>query len=154
MASCGYTSGRSAGSVSPDGPVFAETVPPGNSFATMALDGPRSALVETASTTAPGTPLTLDHLPRAVVWAADNGGGWVQVVLQHVCVPASRTSPRAWPVRRPIEESTFAAFLDWLQHGAPDGTRVRTVRQVMSATPVRDSGARRPFAAVRQGGRV
>jgi hypothetical protein len=31
-----------------------------------------------------------------------------------------------------IEEGVFAAFLDWLRDDAPEGTTVRTVRQVMS----------------------
>jgi peptidoglycan/xylan/chitin deacetylase (PgdA/CDA1 family) len=134
VRSCGYRSGRSAGSVSPDGPVFAESVPPGDPFSTMALDGPAGPAVEGGSTGAPA-PLTLDYLQRAVVSAADNGGGWVQVVLHHVCVPGSAEFAACMSGEAPIEASTFGAFLDWLQHGAPDGTKVRTVRQVMSATP-------------------
>ncbi|MEX5718521.1 polysaccharide deacetylase family protein [Geodermatophilus maliterrae] len=134
VQSCGYASGRSAGSVSPDGPVFAETVPPLNPFATMALDGPGGAAVEDPSTTAPAIPLTLDYLQRAVVSASDNGGGWVQVVLHHVCVSDAPDLATCMASEAPIEASTFSAFLDWLQHDAPDGTTVRTVREVMEDT--------------------
>jgi peptidoglycan/xylan/chitin deacetylase (PgdA/CDA1 family) len=134
VRSCGYTSGRSAGSVSPDGPVFAETVPPGDPFATKALDGPTGTAVEDPSNSAPGTPLTLDYLQRAVVAAADNGGGWVQVVLHHVCRPDAPDLATCMASEAPIGADTFSAFLDWLQHDAPDGTTVRTVAQVMSGS--------------------
>jgi hypothetical protein len=32
----------------------------------------------------------------------------------------------------PIDVNTFNAFLDWLQYGAPKGTTVRTVSDVMT----------------------
>ncbi len=131
VESCGYTSGRSAGSVSPDGPVFAETVPPRDPYATMALDGPDGTAVEDPSTDASGTPLTLDYLQRAVVSAADNGGGWVQVVLHHVCASDAPDLAACMASEAPIEADTFSAFLDWLQDDAPDGTTVQTVRQVV-----------------------
>lgn len=131
VESCGYTSGRSAGSVTPDGPVFAETVPPRDPYATMALDGPDGSTVEDPSTAASGTPLTLDHLQRAVVSAADNGGGWVQVVLHHVCASDAPDLATCLASEAPIEASTFSAFLDWLEDDAPDGTTVQTVRQVL-----------------------
>jgi peptidoglycan/xylan/chitin deacetylase (PgdA/CDA1 family) len=132
VESCGYRSGRSAGGVSVDGPVYAETVPPGDPFATIALDGPSGPTVEGASTEVPSTPLTLDYLKSAVVSAADHGGGWVQVVLHHICSPSDDRFTTCMSGEAAIEERAFAAFLDWLQDAAPDGTSVRTVQQVMS----------------------
>jgi peptidoglycan/xylan/chitin deacetylase (PgdA/CDA1 family) len=130
VESCDYRSGRSGGSVSPDGPIFAETVPPADPYATMALDGPSGPLTE--GTGGPGGPLTLPDLQRAVVTAADNGGGWVQVILHRICVSSDPQFATCMSTESPIEESTFTAFLDWLEDGAPDGTAVRTVQQVMS----------------------
>ncbi|WP_448616169.1 polysaccharide deacetylase family protein [Modestobacter sp. URMC 112] len=125
--SCGYESARSAGSVSPDGPVFAETVPPLDPFDTMALDGPGGAEAESANS----TPLTLDYLQRAVRAASENGGGWVQVVLHHVCTSGDPELAACTSSTAPIMDTTLAEFLDWLQDGAPAGTTVRTVAQVM-----------------------
>jgi hypothetical protein len=34
----------------------------------------------------------------------------------------------------PVDVETFTAFVDWLESDAPDGTSVRTVRQVMTAS--------------------
>jgi len=127
VKSCGYRSGRSAGSVSPDGPVFAETVPPKNPYATRALDGPNEG------SDTPDAPVTLPDLQRAVVSAADHGGGWVQVVLHRICVSSDPELATCMSSEAPMEDGTFTAFLDWLQHDAPEGTTVRTVRQVMDA---------------------
>jgi len=132
VESCGYRSGRSAGSVSLDGPVFAETVPPGDPFATMALDGPTGPAEARPSTDVSSNPLTLDYLQRAVVSAADHGGGWVQVVLHHICSTSDPGFTTCMTGEAAVEEGVFAAFLDWLRDDAPEGTTVRTVRQVMS----------------------
>jgi peptidoglycan/xylan/chitin deacetylase (PgdA/CDA1 family) len=120
VASCGYTSARSAGSVTPEGPVHSEKVPPGRPFATFALD------------TVPG-PISLERLQRAVTAAADDDGGWVQVVLHRVC---SRTDPAyatCMAGEAPVEDTVLAGFLDWLASGAPPGTVVRTVREVLGS---------------------
>src|SRR4051794_2408696 len=130
VKSCGYQSGRSAGSVSPGGPVFAETVPPQDPYSTMALDGPDGALNEGLG--GPTGPLTLPYLQSAVVSAADYGGGWVQVIIHRICVPSNPGFADCMSSEAPIEESTFGAFLDWLKDAAPDGTTVRTVQEVMS----------------------
>jgi peptidoglycan/xylan/chitin deacetylase (PgdA/CDA1 family) len=128
VKSCGYRSGRSAGSVSPIGPVFAETVPPEDPYSTMALDGPEGASVEGAAT----RPLTLSDLQRAVVSASDHRGGWVQVIFHRICVSTDPGFAECMSSDAPIEAGTFAAFLDWLEDAAPAGTTVRTVREVIS----------------------
>ena len=133
--SCGYRSARTAGGVSPTGPQYAETIPPANPFATAALDGPpnRDSRGRDVGVT---TPLTLTGLQRAVVAAADHGGGWVQIVLHRVCASSDPLFARCMAGASPIDGSTLGAFLDWLGHGAPSGTVVRTVGEVM------DRGAR------------
>jgi peptidoglycan/xylan/chitin deacetylase (PgdA/CDA1 family) len=118
VESCGYRSARSAGTVAPDGPIVAETVPPLDPFATRALDSPDG-------------PLTLPYLQDAVVAAAEQGGGWVQVVLHTVCASDDPDLDRCMSAEAPIEERVFSAFLDWLQHDAPDGTTVETVAQAL-----------------------
>jgi peptidoglycan/xylan/chitin deacetylase (PgdA/CDA1 family) len=133
VRSCGYESGRSAGSVSPGGPDFAETVPPKDPYSTMALDGPTGALNEGAGS--PTGPLTLPDLQEGVTSAASHGGGWVQVIIHRICVAGDPQWATCMSSEAPIEDRTFAAFLDWLLHAAPHTTTVRTVRQVMSATP-------------------
>lgn len=82
-----------------------------------------------------GPLLTLDHLTRAVVSAAEHGGGWVQVVLQRVCASGDPQVAGCGSGESAIDESTFNAFLDWLQRSASAGTSMQTVRQVMGATP-------------------
>jgi peptidoglycan/xylan/chitin deacetylase (PgdA/CDA1 family) len=118
VQSCGYRSARSAGTVAPDGPIAAETVPPLDPFATRALDSPDG-------------PLTLAYLQDAVVAAAKHGGGWVQVVIHTVCASDDPEPDRCMSAEAPIEERVFIDFLDWLQHDAPDGTTVETVAQAL-----------------------
>jgi hypothetical protein len=80
----------------------------------------------------PTGPLTLPDLKSAVVSAADHDGGWVQVIVHRICVPSDPRFAACMSSEVPIEDSTFAAFLDWLKDSAPDGTTVRTVQEVMS----------------------
>jgi peptidoglycan/xylan/chitin deacetylase (PgdA/CDA1 family) len=122
VQSCGYRSARSAGTVTPDGPIVAETVPPLYPFATRALDSSEG-------------PLTLPYLQSAVTAAAAYGGGWVQVVIHNVCAPDAPTFERCMAGEAPIDANTFSAFLDWLQHDAPQGTTVKTVAQALREGP-------------------
>ena len=75
VKACGYRSARSAGTVSPDGPNYAERIPPRYPYGTWALDADGGS----------DAPIRLDYLKRAVSAAASHGGGWVQLVLHHVC---------------------------------------------------------------------
>src|SRR6266542_3714494 len=68
---CGYGNGRTAGSVSPSGPTYAETLPPKDWLATRAY--------------APSGQVTLANLQALVNSAASHNGGWDQVVIQKVC---------------------------------------------------------------------
>jgi hypothetical protein len=133
--SCGYESARSAGGVSPSGPLFAEHVPPTDPFATAALDAPVAADTPAAADE-PGRPLRAEDLRRAVSAAAAHVGeqerdGWVQVILHRVCSPIDPRYGNCMTGQDPIDSRTLRSFLDWLKYGAPPGTVVMTVRQVM-----------------------
>ncbi|SFL88609.1 polysaccharide deacetylase family protein [Geodermatophilus ruber] len=121
VESCGYRSARSTQSVSPDGVVVPDTIPPVDPFSTRAVG------------VSGNSPLTLDRLQRAIVTAADSGGGWVQVVFHSICRPSDPEFAAC--MADGVEESALTAFLDWLQHDAPPGTTVKTVREVVANGP-------------------
>jgi peptidoglycan/xylan/chitin deacetylase (PgdA/CDA1 family) len=134
VRNCGYSSGRAAGGVSASGPVYAETVPPLDVYATRTWTAP------TPST----SPIQLSDLQAVVNAAADHGGGWVQIVVHRVCSQAYDSANysdclNSW---RPMELDTLNGFLDWMAAagqtgGAPTGSVVRTVRQTIG--PARTS---------------
>ena len=70
---CGFGNGRSAGSLSPNGPTYAESIPPTDWFATRAY--------------APTGQLSLTNMETLVSGAAAHGGGWSQIVTQKVLFP-------------------------------------------------------------------
>jgi peptidoglycan/xylan/chitin deacetylase (PgdA/CDA1 family) len=142
VRSCGYRSARTAGGVNPAGPLFAEAVPPMDRFATAALDGPEAA-DQRGAVTQPAQPLTLEELKGAIVSAAaqstaQNTDGvddrWVQIVLHRICATTDPMFLQCMSSQSPIDDHAFRAFLDWLRHGAPSGTVVRTVSEVMSSS--------------------
>jgi len=141
VESCGYRSARSAGTVFPDGPVFAETVPPADPFATRALNNPakdaRTGQAAGGGEGSLGSPMDLAYLQRAVVSVADHGGGWLQVVFHVICSQKDPRYATCMTGQAPIDLETFDAFLDWLQNSAPDGTSVSTVREVMNMNAAR-----------------
>jgi peptidoglycan/xylan/chitin deacetylase (PgdA/CDA1 family) len=123
---CGYRSGQPVGGLSASGPAYAETIPPADAYAL------RTGAVS-------GSPVTLASLQDAVNAASANGGGWLPVVFDQVChqgaADYTTCMNNTW---HPIDDTVFGAFLDWLgsagqSGGAPAGTTVRTVRQVMGA---------------------
>jgi peptidoglycan/xylan/chitin deacetylase (PgdA/CDA1 family) len=129
VQSCGYGNARSAGSLSPNGPTYAETVPPRDWLATRSYPGSGS----------PST-MTLSDMQNLVSGAASHGGGWVQLVLTRICSqaldPANYTPCLA--ASGHIELADLISFLDWVQDaghagGAPAGTSIQTVRNVVTA---------------------
>jgi len=61
-----------------------------------------------------------------VTQAQAHGGGWVQIVMHHVCDGCSPYSIRA---------ATLAAFLDWLAgERAQGGIRVQTVHEALDGS--------------------
>jgi len=130
VRNCGYSSGRAAGGISASGPTYAETVPPPDFYATRTWTAP------TPST----SPIQLSDMQAAVNAAASHGGGWVQIVIHRVCSQTYDSANyssclNSW---RPMELDTLNGFLDWTAAagqagGAPAGSVVRTVRQVLGA---------------------
>lgn len=123
VVSCGYTSARLASGIAGAGKVcvncpYAETVPPRNRFATRMPAG-----VQRTSTVA--------RLTRAVRDAQRTGGGWVQILIHHVCNRCHRYSITqdslrrllAWLAKRPgVDVRTVSSLLDL------DGPSVRLKR--------------------------
>jgi peptidoglycan/xylan/chitin deacetylase (PgdA/CDA1 family) len=120
VKNCGYGNARTAGSLSPTGPTFAETLPPKDWFATRAY--------------APTGQLTLANMKSLITGAASKGGGWTQIVIGKVCSQAldpnsysTCTTSAGW-----IELADLNAFLDWMANvgqsgGAPAGASLGTV---------------------------
>jgi peptidoglycan/xylan/chitin deacetylase (PgdA/CDA1 family) len=137
VQNCGYTSGRAAGGVDVGGdgagPVYAETIPPKDPFATRTVYQPPAGNPPNVP------PLTLSSMQAAVNAAAQNGGGWVQIVFHQICSQQFDPDNYSFCVSDwgPVELSTFNAFLDWLGNagqtgGAPARTDVETVSQVVN----------------------
>jgi peptidoglycan/xylan/chitin deacetylase (PgdA/CDA1 family) len=120
VQSCGHGNARTAGSLSPSGPTYAETLPPKNWLAVRAY--------------APTGQVTLANLESLVSGAASHGGGWVPIVFQKVCSQAldpsnysTCTSSSGW-----IALSDLQTFISWVQGagqsgGAPAGTVFKTM---------------------------
>jgi peptidoglycan/xylan/chitin deacetylase (PgdA/CDA1 family) len=120
VQNCGYGNARTAGSLSPAGSTYAETLPPKNWLALRAY--------------APTGQVTLSNLESLVSGAASHGGGWVPVVIQKVCSQTldpnnytTCTSSSGW-----IALSDLQAFISWVQGagqsgGAPSGTGFKTM---------------------------
>jgi peptidoglycan/xylan/chitin deacetylase (PgdA/CDA1 family) len=137
VQSCGYSSGRAAGGIDVSGPgagpAYSETIPPKNALAIRTV----------YSSTAPAE-ITLSQLETPVTAAAQNSDGWLLFTFHGVCSqtydPAfysgckDTSAGNSWA---PVELDTLNAFLDWVQNagqpgGAPAGTTVETVRQVIN----------------------
>jgi peptidoglycan/xylan/chitin deacetylase (PgdA/CDA1 family) len=121
---CGYQTGRTGGSVSPTGPLYAETIPPRDPYATRVL-----------GTTNDG-PITLATLQDAVSAASSHGGGWLQTLFHVICDPAASNYSTCMAAYRPVDLPTLQAFADWLATGAPSGVTVKSVAEVMGVAPL------------------
>jgi peptidoglycan/xylan/chitin deacetylase (PgdA/CDA1 family) len=113
VAACGYNSGRGVSGVD-DRRTFAETIPPAAAYATRTPPNVKS-----------GT--TLATVQSYVTAAEQHGGGWVQIVIHHVCDRCDAYS---------ITLADFTALVDWLAARAASGTVVRTTAEVIGG-PVR-----------------
>jgi peptidoglycan/xylan/chitin deacetylase (PgdA/CDA1 family) len=119
LRACGYRWARTAGSVSPSGPLYAGTIPPKAPYATSAL-GLRD-----------NGPMRLDYLQSAVESAAAHGGGWVQIIFHRLCRASQRDYSPCMRSLRAVDVEELSQFLDWLEASAPAGTQVRSVQEVM-----------------------
>jgi len=123
VQSCGYGNARTAGSLSPTGATYAESLPPRNWLALRAY--------------APPGRVTLANLESLVSGAATRGGGWMPVVIQRVCSAtldpsnyASCSSGSGW-----IDLGDLQTFISWVQNAGQSGSApAGTVFQTMGAT--------------------
>jgi peptidoglycan/xylan/chitin deacetylase (PgdA/CDA1 family) len=126
VRTCGYLSGRTAGGLAPTGPTYAEPMPPTDAYGLRTASLPASAI-------------TLTSLQNAVTAAASHGGGWLPIAFNGLCHQGDANySTCISATSKPIDDAVFSQFLDWLRNagqpgGAPAGTQVKTVRQVMGA---------------------
>jgi peptidoglycan/xylan/chitin deacetylase (PgdA/CDA1 family) len=116
---CGYGNARTAGSLSPTGSTYAETLPPRSWLALRAY--------------APSGQVTLANLESLVTGAAAKGG-WVPIVIGKVCSSTldpsnytACTSSAGW-----IQLSDLQTFISWVQDagqsgGAPAGAEFQTM---------------------------
>ena len=121
VQSCGYANARTAGSLSPAGPTYAETLPPKNWLALRAY--------------APTGQISLSNLESLVSGAASHAGGWVPIVIGKVCSQiadpsnySTCTASSGW-----IDLADLNTFLSWVQSagqsgGAPSGTVFNTMQ--------------------------
>jgi peptidoglycan/xylan/chitin deacetylase (PgdA/CDA1 family) len=120
VQNCGYGNARTAGSLSPTGPTYAETLPPKTWLALRAY--------------APTGQINLASLQSLVSGAASHGGGWVPIVIGKVCSQTADpgnystcTASAGW-----IDLGDLNTFLSWIQNagqsgGAPAGTSFGTM---------------------------
>ena len=137
VQSCGYTTGRAAGGIDTAGtgagPVYAETIPAKDPYATRTVFDPPTGNPPNVP------PITLAHLQDSVTAAAQHGGGWVPLVFHQVCSQTFDPAEYSTCIADygPIELDTLNAFLDWLNTagqpgGAPARTTVQTVSQLIN----------------------
>jgi peptidoglycan/xylan/chitin deacetylase (PgdA/CDA1 family) len=120
---CGYGNARTAGSLSPTGATYAETLPPRSWLALRAY--------------APAGQVTLSNLESLVSGAASHGGGWAPIVIQRVCSAtldaanySSCTASAGW-----IDLGDLQTFISWVQNAGQSGDApAGTVFQTMGAT--------------------
>jgi peptidoglycan/xylan/chitin deacetylase (PgdA/CDA1 family) len=105
---CGYNSGRGVSGVD-ERRVFAETIPPPDPYDTRIAPLIRS-----------GT--SLASVEGFVTAAETHGGGWVQILIHHVC---DHCNPYSMTL------ADFTAFVQWLAPRAANGTVVRTTAEVI-----------------------
>jgi peptidoglycan/xylan/chitin deacetylase (PgdA/CDA1 family) len=123
VQSCGYGNARTAGSLTPTGSTYAETIPPRNWLALRAY--------------APSGQVTLANLESLVSNAAAHGGGWIPIVIQRVCSEsldpsnyANCTASAGW-----IDLGDLQTFISWVQDAGQSGDApAGTVFQTMGAT--------------------
>src|SRR4051794_18707287 len=115
---CGYNNARSVGGlVSPgscNGCAFAESIPPADNWAAMTPDSVKSDT-------------SLATLKGFVTQAQQHGGGWVPIVMHHVCDGPSCDIYS-------ISSTTFSQFLDWLATQPTKDLSVKTVHDVIGGT--------------------
>jgi peptidoglycan/xylan/chitin deacetylase (PgdA/CDA1 family) len=137
VQSCGYTSGRAAGGIDVSGPgagpVYAEGLPPKDALATRTVYNAPTGNPPVAPM------LTLANMETAITGAAQNGGGWIQLVFHQIC--SQTYDPNNYSACTgswgPVELDTLNSLVTWLKSagqpgGAPTGTVIETVSQIIN----------------------
>jgi len=113
---CGYNSARGVGDVVSPGTCsrcpYAETMPPSNPYALKTPDSVKDYT-------------TLEDMENHVLQAEQHGGGWVVLVMHHVC---RGCDPYSVP---PVQ---LDSFLSWLSARTARGTTVKTVDEVIGGS--------------------
>ncbi len=125
VQNCGYGNARTAGSLSPTGSVYAETLPPKNWLALRAY--------------APSGQISLSNLESLVSGAAAHGGGWVPITIGKVCSQtldpnnySTCTASSGW-----IDLGDLNTFLTWVQNaGQSGGAPAGAVFDTMGSTAI------------------
>jgi peptidoglycan/xylan/chitin deacetylase (PgdA/CDA1 family) len=116
-ADCGYNSARVVGGIVSgsgcSGCPYAEPIPTAHPYETAT---PASIKIDT----------TLTTLKEYVTQAEQHGGGWVQLVIHHVCDGCGDEYS--------VKPSTLDSFLTWLAPRALTGTTVKTINQVIGGS--------------------
>lgn len=125
VSGCGYLSGRTIGGLPGTVAPYAETIPPADAYNVRTANFPTG-------------PVTLATMQNAVTAASTNGGGWVPMSFNQVCHQGDSNYSTCMASSKPVDDAVLAQFLDWLQNtgqsgGAPAGTSVDTVRNVLGA---------------------
>ena len=112
---CGYSIGRSVGTVSTSSGTYADTVPP-----TDALELRAASSINTT--------FTLEQVQQYVLNAEAHASGmapsWLVLNFHHICPGATCNPALAW------DTDTFRQFTAWLAQRRDQGTVVRTIAQV------------------------
>lgn len=113
VRNCGYNSARGVGDiVSPgtcSGCRYAESIPPANPYDLATPDSIKSTT-------------SLEDMENYVLQAEQHGGGWVDLVIHHICAGCDPYS---------VSPVQLNAFLAWLAQRADGGTTVKTVGDVI-----------------------
>jgi peptidoglycan/xylan/chitin deacetylase (PgdA/CDA1 family) len=120
VAGCGFQSGRTGGTLSENGPIYAESIPPRDPYGFW-IEG----------TTYDGA-ITLQSLQDDVTAAMNHGGGWVPELFHEICYPNDPSFATCMGGYRVISAQVFEDFLAWLDTQAGNGVSVRTVGDVMN----------------------
>ena len=117
---CGYQSGRKAGTVTSDGPIYSETIPvTENPYAIRILGTNYNGAV------------TLEALQYAVNQAIRYGGGWLPTLYHQICYHDQPNYETCMSGYRPVDDLTIDAFLTWIDSQADRNISVKTIADVM-----------------------
>ncbi len=120
VRACGYQSARKAGTVTSDGPIYSETIPP--------TENPWA--IRILGTNYDG-PVTLAALQLAVNQARAHGGSWLPVLFHEICYTGTSGFNSCMNGYRPVSDTTIDQFLAWLGTMSDQNVSVKTIADVM-----------------------